>query len=111
MDGIKKASIEFTVLKNVTTSVRDLPENKKIGLELYPNPASSVVKFSYHLVNTSDVNIDLFDIRGIHLKSIRASSRPGTQKGEFDVKNLKPGCYIVRLSTPEFSVAKQIIVK
>jgi hypothetical protein len=78
---------------------------------LYPNPAQSLVTFSYHLPdNTQNAELIISDING---KIIAQSNLNWVEKGifEFDVSNLAEGLYLYQIKTEnEQSMPMKLVV-
>ena len=89
-------------------------ENTTIGIEIYPNPASSYVKINYSLINNELVNISLYNSLGEIANNI--VSKPeykGNHTIETNISDLQPGLYYLRMGLINNSVIirKLVITK
>ncbi len=111
MDGIKKATIKVVVNQDGTTGLVPVSDMAKFSFELYPNPASSLVKYTYHLPQTSISTVAVYNIQGVLQKSETVKSGSGMYTGQLDLKGLISGVYFVRLNSENKTVIRQLIVK
>ncbi len=77
-----------------------------------PNPSrGGMISFSYYLPHESIMEIAIYDISGVKLKTLmQAKSESGTYTKEFIIGDLPSGAYILRLSSSEGSIQKNVIV-
>ena len=68
------------------------------SLQVYPNPTSGNITINYEVVKRGNVQIDLFDIKGILVKSL--VSQQNQYEGKYiiptDLSDLTNGIYICR---------------
>jgi hypothetical protein len=68
-------------------------------LQAYPNPTSGNINISYEVLKRGNVQLDLFDIKGILVKSL--VSQQNQYEGKYiiptDISNLIDGIYICRV--------------
>jgi len=95
-------------------STTDLPpDNSNLAapthIFIYPNPFNSSAKISYYLTEAGWVKIDLYDIRGSHIKAL--ANQP-QDKGQHQVSlsGLSSGIYFVRFKTNNYSHTKRATV-
>jgi flagellar hook assembly protein FlgD len=63
-----------------------------------PNPTSSSTSISVNLDNTSDVEVEVYNINGSRVKAISMKNlSSGNQSIEIDANDLQTGTYIVKL--------------
>jgi hypothetical protein len=80
-------------------------------INLYPNPASSILYVEFSLRKEDLVSIKLFDITGRETGSSQALERSaGDQRIAVDISHLRPGVYFVLLETDRHSVSARIVV-
>ncbi len=77
--------------KNITGISNTLTENS--GINVYPNPANSIVNFEFHTMTTG--YIKLFDIAGRTVAQLELSNE---RMAVMDVKNLLPGIYVYEIN-------------
>jgi hypothetical protein len=66
-------------------------------VQVYPNPARSVIKVDYTLRDVSLVAIDLFDLSGKHLSNLEKQTKPaGEYKQVFNL-NQSGGLYLLKI--------------
>ncbi len=111
MDGIKKATIKVVVNQDGTTGLTPASDLAEFSFELYPNPASSLVKYTHHLPQASISTVAVYNIQGVLQKSETVKSGSGMYTGQLDLNGLIPGCYFVRLNSENKTVTRQLIVK
>lgn len=76
-----------------------------------PNPAADVTKFSFHLKESSDVRLDIFNANGQLVKSIlNEKLEQGEYVYAFDCGVLSAGIYYYTLSTGKGSVTHKLAV-
>lgn len=80
---------------NASDAVKQL----KTKLKVYPNPASDVAKLNFTLFKNSDVTIQIYNISGRLVKTIREKNlTKGDQTIEIDAADLSNGSYIVKFT-------------
>lgn len=108
LDGIIKSDIDITV--SLSADIQQ-EAGDVFGFSVSPNPVKSDLKFGFCLPEASEVFIDLFDMRGNNLKSVKLNGNAGFQQSGFDVSGLPSGIYLIRLATAENSVTRQLIIR
>ena len=82
-----------------------------LGLMMYPNPASDIVNFDLDLNVATDININVFNLRGDLVQQIQKIRRgQGTHRMQLDVQALSTGTYIVQVDAGEASAVGKFIV-
>jgi hypothetical protein len=77
----------------------------------YPNPFNPVTNITYSVPKESHVTVEVFDMLGRSIaKLVNADQKVGTYNVDFDASKLASGTYIYRLSTPNFTVAKKMLL-
>ncbi|MEO1449708.1 MAG: T9SS type A sorting domain-containing protein [Bacteroidota bacterium] len=78
----------------------------------YPNPGQDDVILSFSLTRTQAVSIDLFDIRGKLVRSIRQEETfsTGLHKINFDARELPPGRYTLRMHNTDLAVTQTMLI-
>lgn len=81
------------------------------ALDLYPNPATTNIDFTYSISENSDVELRLINILGHEVATITNESRiTGTYTESFDCSNLADGIYYGVLKANNTTITKKIIV-
>ncbi|RLD60542.1 MAG: hypothetical protein DRJ05_04470 [Bacteroidetes bacterium] len=94
----------------------DTPDLNRIDFNIWPNPSSGNLFYSFILENDADVNISIFDIAGkIVGNPINEPMQAGSMNGEFSLSDflggkLKPGVYFVKLNAGDLLETKKVIV-
>lgn len=87
--------------------------NADFGLQIFPNPASEYSFVQYTLDNTRDVKIELLDMSGKTISSLRnAKQSPGTHLEIINLRSLalSEGTYFVSLSAGKGKAVRKIVV-
>lgn len=86
-------------------------ENKIQGtLSLYPNPANSSCYVTFATSVKEDVAIEFYNIQGQKVHS-RAVSAVGEQVEYFNLSNLSPGVYLVKVSSESNQAYKRLVIR
>ncbi len=76
----------------------------------YPNPVNGNCHISYHLVEQTQIRIDILNINGqIVATPLHAFNPAGEYHLNFQLNHLPSGIYIYRLSTPRATVSKKLL--
>lgn len=77
----------------------------------YPNPFNQSTWISYHLDTVEDIEVEIFNLRGQRVRSIRRESNPqGWNRLEINAPGLASGIYIYRVSSGEFNATRKMIL-
>lgn len=91
-------------------SILSVNENQIYSkLEVYPNPASSILNIHFSQSNNENYLIEIFDILGKKVKEIKLPK--GQTKAEVNVENWKKGLYLIKVSNEKkyYEIRKIII--
>jgi hypothetical protein len=94
-----------------------VPEDRSQESEvnIYPNPASGKVQFSFHISQSERVTIKIFDLHGREVATVLDSDlATGMHYISWDTELLAPGVYFHRISTinnRQSAMGKIIVVK
>lgn len=114
--NIKDGSNDRVVIENAIADALNptaVPEvAARTGtVNLFPNPASGYVMLSYSLARSGTVSADIFDIRGIKVKSITEQQASGTHTFRIDLDHtLAAGYYQVRLNADGRSLSAGFLI-
>lgn len=77
---------------------------------VYPNPASGRINISFYIDNATEAGIELYDMQGRKLKTLRAPAlvQAGQQQFSFDISGLPQGYYFCRLQTNEGMLTRKL---
>lgn len=88
----------------------DLPERVALH-QNYPNPFNPVTQIEYELPASQDVRIEVFNVQGQRVATlVNGSQSAGTQQVSFDASSLSSGVYLYRLTTPEQTLTKKMLL-
>ncbi len=77
----------------------------------YPNPFNPSTTIRYRLLQTEQVLLQVFDMRGRLLKTLmRGPQSPGEYRIVFDGRGLASGVYLYRLQTPTFRETRRMVL-
>ena len=80
--------------------------------QIWPNPASFELNYSLQLEKEELIKISLFDLAGKQLAVIHEGPLPGgSMQGNWDLKHLKPGVYLVQCKAGDLMEMKKLIIK
>ena len=86
---------------------------KEISLNgIYPNPVTYESVISFNIPNTSDVRVTIFDILGKKVTENQYRNlKAGQHELPVDASGLKPGTYIITLTSGNESLTSKLIVR
>ena len=103
--GMVAYSIVEPVVNTDTTSIDKHSKSETVKLDtsmtlqVYPNPTNGNINISYEVLKRGNVQVDLFDIKGVLVKTL--VSQQNQYEGKYiiptDVSDLVNGIYICRL--------------
>lgn len=87
---------------------KTLPDSFTIN-RIYPNPFNPSVTIDYHLMNDSDINISVYDLKGAIVDRLfKGKMVSGNHQVEWVPTNISSGIYIVRMESPGILINKKI---
>jgi hypothetical protein len=102
---------DIKVSNNFATTVIT-PSAPSTTLSVYPVPAAGTVHLSYALKNSGNVNVDITDIAGRHLKTIFTGlETAGSHEILFSTRELTSGIYFVSLKEETGYIVRRLIVE
>jgi len=91
-------------------SEKGAPESFEI-VSIYPCPASSIISIDVKIPNSSEIDIEIYDITGRRVcTTVRGLYNSGEYILTSDVSGFTNGVYIVRMTTDGFSASKNFVV-
>lgn len=108
----------FDNLTEVEDNVNVTTPNDFVLYQNYPNPFNPTTKIKYSIasvVSTEarnlNVTLKIYDILGNEVETlVNKNHLPGNYEVNFDAKNLSSGVYFYRLSTPDYSETKSMVL-
>ncbi len=77
----------------------------------YPNPFNPTTTIGYHITNSENVRLTVFDILGRVVRvPVNEVKEPGNYSLEFNASKLTSGIYYYRLQTGKYSETKRMIL-
>jgi subtilisin-like proprotein convertase family protein len=77
----------------------------------YPNPFNPSTTFEFALEQAALVDLSIFNILGEHVATVvHEHYSAGTQRVDFDGSQLSSGVFFAKLTTPEHSVTRKIVL-
>jgi hypothetical protein len=77
----------------------------------YPNPFNPVTQISYEIPDQSDISLDLYDIRGLKIKSLDSGLKPaGSHSFMFDASDMASGVYFYTLSLDNITQTRKLVL-
>jgi hypothetical protein len=76
---------------------------------LYPNPVQTALNIKYSLDETSDVEISVYDLRGVRFIDLLKHIESGSQVVTFDVSQLPDGLYVVKSHSANYDATSKFI--
>jgi hypothetical protein len=77
----------------------------------YPNPFNPITQISYEIPIQSDITLDLFDIRGVKVKSlINGVKSAGSHIYKLDASNMASGVYFYTLTLDNLSQTRKLVL-
>lgn len=77
----------------------------------FPNPFNPSTTFEFSLDHAANVDLTIFNLLGEEVATVvRGNLTAGTHRVQFDGANLSGGIYFAKLSTPEQSITRKIVL-
>jgi hypothetical protein len=98
----------------------ELSNNRKLNnnipdkfelLQNYPNPFNPVTSIEYRFQKSSFVQLQIFDVMGNLIKNLfEGYLNAGEYKVTWDAGNYPSGTYFYKITAPEFSTTKKMVL-
>ncbi|CAL2077369.1 zinc-dependent metalloprotease [Tenacibaculum sp. 190524A05c] len=98
----------FTIVNNPTASVDDFSFT---NFNLYPNPSNGNFKITFDVLNTENVIIKLFDIRGRLVETSEFKNTSNTFSEELNFENINSGLYLLQVYNGGEKITKKLAIK
>lgn len=96
-------------LLDVATNLTDLPSAIS-SFDIFPNPAKDIITVNIELKETSDLLVDVTDIRGKQVALIMNEIQYGIVTKQFSTAALSSGIYMVRMQTKEKTLIQKLTI-
>jgi len=97
------------VLDVIDTGIEDV-SGPFSGLRVNPNPVNREAKISFHLKETSDVSIELYNLNGSFIKQITSQVFPQGQNQISWFSSGLSGTYLIKLSAGRNAVTRKVVI-
>jgi hypothetical protein len=79
---------------------------------VFPNPTSGLTQIDFKLSSTDNLTIELFDIMGKSVKTIKNGSfASGEHSIFFDTENIQNGIYFIKLSSTNYTATHKLTIQ
>jgi len=96
-----RATLDLSAGATAIDDVSALPTSVTLE-QNYPNPFNPTTQIRFHLPNTSDVRLEVFDLLGRRVMTLVDRTLPaGSHDVSFDGADLVSGLYLYSLTTPD----------
>jgi hypothetical protein len=93
------------------TGIEEIKLNNYRLYQNFPNPFNPDTNIEFHIGNSEFVDLTIFDMLGNEITTlVQRRMVAGNHQISFNAENLASGMYIYRLSTPEFSQSKTMML-
>ena len=102
---------KLSMAVSVKDAVKLIPSEFKL-LQNYPNPFNPTTTIEFHLPKETNVTLKIYNSIGVEVKTLISNVKysAGIHKVNFDASNLPSGIYIYKITTPEFSDYKKMVL-
>jgi hypothetical protein len=76
---------------------------------VYPNPVQDILKIKFTSSNAEPVSICLYDTKGVLLKQVQSTKKPGVDQWEIDLSNYREVMFLIQLKTNDQTYTKKIV--
>lgn len=81
-------------------------------LQNYPNPFNAVTNIEFTILKDANVTLEVYDVLGNLVATLKKGEylKKGLYKVSFNAENLSSGIYFYRLTVPDFTVTKKMLL-
>lgn len=97
-----------TVIDTTTVSISET--DKDFQVEVYPNPANTVLNIAYFSNQIGATKITIAGISGETIYETTVANVSGAVKQAIPIENLAPGLYFIKIENSEYATKRKIIV-
>ena len=103
---------DINIVGLTSVGVEELAQKGLIGLQIFPNPARSMVNLSFDLAKQDEVDVSLYDITGRLIDRPLVKSLPaGSYNEEINVSGLSPGVYVIDIHTSKSKQSRRLVIE
>jgi hypothetical protein len=93
-------------IKRIEVEILD----REFDLALYPNPARNTLTISVNSLEYSNLEISIYDIKGVFIKSESLLLAPGKNDNSINISELPAGLYFCKITNENFNQILKFIV-
>lgn len=111
--GAVSASALQTAINNCLALSTGIEEQDAFNMEasIFPVPANNAVTINYTLNKTTDVNIEVFNLLGIKVKSLKLDTQAaGIKETQINIESLTEGIYFISITAGDAKETVKISV-
>lgn len=98
---------DYSIYLNLSTEVKDL--NAETDFRIYPTPFTSSTNIEYTLRQSSNINLEIFNILGERVAIVVDSQMQTSGQYHYDFNTNPPGIYFIKLSANENAFVRRIV--
>ena len=107
LTGIYKAEVDLTSLEKIESNLKE----DYTLFQNYPNPFNPTTKIKFHIKETAQVKLNIFDITGKEVaRLVDKYLQPGSYSVDWNVGSMASGVYFYRLEAGENSATKKLLL-
>lgn len=110
IDSSELVDITDTTLISGITDPKDMIVSSPQLYDASPNPANNETMFSYYLTSSAPAEINIYDLKGALLETVKANNTVGFNNIKYSTANLSAGTYVYTLTTGSTVRSKQLII-
>ncbi len=109
-NSVIEVPVTLTVNDAVSNETESLPNQVSLH-QNFPNPFNPTTNIQFELSESSEVTLQVFDITGRRVATLVNGKQPaGQQTLQFDASALASGVYIYKLTTPNQTINRQMVL-
>ncbi|MGJ8745826.1 reprolysin-like metallopeptidase [Polaribacter sp.] len=96
------------IINGAAASVKDVAFN---GFNLYPNPSNGAFHLNFEVLNTNQVSVQLFDIRGRLINQKDFYNTASNFSEEINFSKTLPGLYLIKIINGNKQTTKKLVIE
>jgi PKD repeat protein len=94
-----------------TTGVKEIVNEEKTFVSLYPNPASNILNLNVSLVTDQRVTVSIVDVTGKEVATSFVNMNKGINTYSVETNHLSKGMYFVNVSSEVFNTSQRLVIQ
>lgn len=108
---VKQVNSDHTVVYSPTVKIGQGDIEEIILGQNYPNPFNPSTVIEFELIQDAEVEVVVYNLEGKEIKTLhKGFLSSGVYKFDFDGSELPSGIYLYKVSTPQFTQTKKMIL-